>query len=97
MNDLYQTIKTTEQRKELEAKRPNHIDSLATSCDHLEKPLMEFPEFIEHEELGLMILDRIDVNNSKRCPKKHNSDIGVYKVYNGAKGYDNIVSLNSRR
>ena len=97
MNDLYLTQKTTEQRKELEAKRPNHIDSLATSCNHLEKPLVDFPEFIEHEELGLMILDRIDTNNSKKCPNKHNSDIAVYKVFNGARGYDDIVTLNARR
>ena len=97
MQDLYQTLKTTEQRKELEAKKPFHIDNLATSCNHLEKPLVEFPEFIEHEELGLMILDRIEVNNSKKCPRKHNSDIAVYKVFNGARGYDDLVTLNSRR
>ena len=97
MNDLFQTIKTEEQRKVLEAKKPFHIDNLATTCDLLEKPADDFAEFKEHHELGLMVLDYIIENKSTKCPNKHNGNTAVYKQFKGAKGYDDIVSLNTPR
>ena len=44
-----------------------------------------------------MVLDYIIENNSKRCPKIHNGNTAVYKQYKGAKGYDDLVSLNTPR
>ena len=64
---------------------------------HLEKPADNFEEYKEHPELGLMVLDYIIENNSKRCPKIHNGNTAVYKQYKGAKGYDDLVSLNTPR
>ena len=97
METLFNTETRDEQQKELNAKQPFHSDNLATSCTHLEKPIDNFDEYKEHPELGLMVLDYIIENNSKRCPKKHNGNIAVYKQFKGAKGYDDIVTLNTPR
>ena len=97
METLFNTETREEQQKKLNAKKPFHIDNLATSCNHLEKPIDNFEEYKEHPEFGLMVLDYIIENNSKRCPKKHNGNTAVYKQYKGAKGYDDLVSLNTPR
>ncbi len=97
METLFNTETREEQQKTLNAKKPFHIDNLATSCELIEKPVDDFEEFIEHHELGLMVLDYIIENKSTKCPNKHSGNIAVYKQFKGAKGYDDIVSLNTPR
>ena len=90
--------KKAEQEKLLKAKTPFHVDILASTCDHLEKPSIDnYPIFKEDKELGLMELVEIVENKSTACPRKHNSDTAIYRQFKGAVGYDNLNGLNEPR
>jgi len=85
MNANLITENVEQQKKEQLKKLANHFNY--STCDELEKPLPEFEQFIIRDGFVFQ-LDTIIENNSKTCPKKHNSDTAVYKLFNGAIGYD---------
>lgn len=88
MNNLYTTDTVEKQRKEMDRKLANHYN--ASNCDEMEKPLVEYPKYYENSEGVIMELVEVIENTSKSCPKKHNSDTAVYKIFEGALGYDNL-------
>lgn len=88
MNNLYATDTVDKQRKEMDRKLANHYN--ASNCDLMERPLVEYPEYYENSEGVIMELVEVIKNTSKSCPKKHNSDTAVYKLFKGALGYDNL-------
>lgn len=85
MNENLITENVEQQKKEQLKKLANHFNY--STCDELEKPLFNPEQFIVKNGIYFQ-LDTIIENNSKACSKKHNSDIAVYKVFNGAIGYD---------
>ena len=82
--------KTIEQKKEAERKLASHLN--AGNCEAM-KELDEavkdnnFAEVIEREG-NIFVLDYIIENKSRSCPKKHNGNTAVYKLFTGALGYD---------
>ena len=88
MNNLYTTNTVEKQRKEMDRKLANHYN--ASNCDEMEKQSIDCPEYYENSEGVIMELVEVIENTSKSCPKKHNSDIAVYKIFEGALGYDNL-------
>jgi len=84
-----QGLTKIEQEAQLRQRQPFHVDTLASTCDHLEKPSIDnYPIFKEDIELGLMELVEIVENKSKACSRKHNSDTAIYRQFKGALGYD---------
>ena len=53
----------------------------------MDKPLDNFDRFIEKDNF-LFELVTVVPNNSKKCAKKHNGNIAIYQLFNGAIGYD---------
>ena len=88
MNNLYSTDTVVKQKKEMDRKNANHFN--ASNCDLMEKPIIEYPEYYENSDGVIMELVEVIKNTSKSCPKKHDSDTAVYKVFEGALGYDNL-------
>ena len=88
MNNLYSTDTVEKQRKEMDRKLANHYNS--SNCDEMEKQSIDCPEYYENSEGVIMELVEVIKNTSKSCPKKHNSDTAVYKIFKGALGYDNL-------
>jgi len=88
MNNLYSTDTVVKQKKEMDRKNANHFN--ASNCDLMEKPIVEYPEYYENSDGVIMELVEVIKNTSKSCPKKHDSDTAVYKVFEGALGYDNL-------
>ena len=88
MNNLYSTDTVEKQRKEMDRKLANHYNS--SNCDEMEKQSIDCPEYYENSEGVIMELVEVNENTSKSCPKKHNSDTAVYKIFEGALGYDNL-------
>ena len=88
MNNLYNTETVEKQRKEMDRKLANHYNT--SNCDEMEKPSSDYPEYYENSEGVIMELVEVIENTSKSCPKKHNGDTAIYKIFEGALGYDNL-------
>ena len=77
--------KTEIEIKAYKEKLPNHFN--VGNCDLMDKPLDNFDRFIEKDNF-LFELVTVVPNNSKKCAKKHNGNIAIYHLVNGAIGYD---------
>lgn len=56
-------------------------------CDNLEAGHFEPAEFVEREGF-IFQLDRVEKNTASKCPNRHNSNIAIYKLVEGALYYD---------
>ena len=57
------------------------------SCEELDRPQSNFDEIIVRDNLIFELVEIIP-NKSKSCKNRHNGATGVYKIFNGALGYD---------
>ena len=86
MNNLEMTIKTEEQKKAQAKKLANHYN--ASNCELMDRPIEVHELYKEDAEGVIWELVEVIPNNSKSCPKVHNSATAVYRVFEGALGYD---------
>ena len=86
MNNLEMTIKTEDQIKEQAKKLANHYN--ASNCELMDRPIEVHELYKEDAEGVIWELVEVIPNNSKSCPKVHNSATAVYRVFEGSLGYD---------
>ena len=84
MNEV--TTKTIDQARTQAKKLANHYN--ASNCDLMDRPVEVHELYKEDSEGVIWELVEIIPNTSKTCPKVHNSATAVYRIFNGALGYD---------
>jgi len=86
MNNLEMTTKTEDQIKDAKRKLANHYNT--SNCELMDRPIEVHELYKEDAEGVIWELVEIIPNNYRSCPKVHNSATAVYRVFEGALGYD---------